>query len=95
MTILGKLVVREATRALRRAQERRIRALERELTQFSTAADRADLSATLDRYPDHHTDEIRTILQRQSSAASQPAGHLRPPHHSTYLLKYRAGGFRT
>ena len=66
MTILGKLVVREATRALQTAQRRRIRALERELTQFSTAADRADLAATLDRYPDHQTEEIRTILERQA-----------------------------
>jgi len=65
MTILGKLVVREATRALQTAQRRRIRALERELTQYSTAADRADLAATLDRYPDHQTEEIRTILERQ------------------------------
>jgi len=69
MTILGKFVVREATRALRTAQQRRIRALEGELTQFSSAADRADLAATLDRYPDYQTEEIRTILERQASSS--------------------------
>ena len=67
MTILGKLVVREATRLLWTAQRRRIRSLERELTQFSSAADRADLAATLDRYPDYQTEEIRTILERQAN----------------------------
>jgi hypothetical protein len=95
MTILGKFVVREATRALRKAQQRRIRALERELTQFSSAADRADLSATLDRYPDHQTNEIRTILERQRSAAAQPGDRTRPPQNSADLLNHRPDRFRT
>ena len=66
MNILGRLVVREATRAVRSAQRRRLRALERELTRYSTASDRADLAATLDRYPDHFTADIRTILSLQA-----------------------------
>ena len=69
MNILGKLVVREATRAVRSAQQRRIRALERELTRYSTASDRADLAATLDRYPDHCTVDIRSIVALQSMSA--------------------------
>lgn len=70
MTILGKLVVREATRAVRTAQHRRVRALQRELAHFSSAADCADLAATLDRYPDHQTAELRNILTEQRFSLS-------------------------
>jgi hypothetical protein len=42
--------------------------LERELAAFSTPAQRRDLEATLDRYPDNITYELRNILARQSMA---------------------------
>jgi hypothetical protein len=43
--------------------------LARELAAFSTAAQRHDLEATLDRYPDGVTYEIRDILTRQAAGA--------------------------
>jgi hypothetical protein len=43
--------------------------LERELAAYSTSAQRRDLEATLDRYPDGITYEIRDILGRQAIAA--------------------------
>ena len=43
-------------------------ALMHELAGYSTAAQRRDLEATLDRYPDDVTDEIRDILAGQTAA---------------------------
>ena len=43
--------------------------LERELASYSTPAQRCDLEATLDRYPDGDTYELRDILARQAAAA--------------------------
>jgi hypothetical protein len=43
--------------------------LERELATFSTPAQRCDLEATLDRYPDGITREIREILTSQAASA--------------------------
>ncbi len=40
--------------------------LERELAAYSTPAQRRDLQATLDRYPDGITGELRDILARQT-----------------------------
>jgi hypothetical protein len=48
----------------------RLAELQRELTQYTTAAQRADLEATLDRYPDGDTHELRDILARQAMAAA-------------------------
>lgn len=48
-------------------RERRSR-LRRELAAYSTPAQRCDLEATLDRYPDGITYEIRDILARQAVA---------------------------
>jgi hypothetical protein len=45
---------------------RRRRELQRELARFSTPAQRCDLEATLDRYPDAVTHEIRDILASQA-----------------------------
>jgi hypothetical protein len=42
--------------------------LERELAGYWTPAQRRDLEATLDRYPDGITSEIRDILARQATA---------------------------
>jgi hypothetical protein len=44
-------------------------ALERELAAYSTPADRRDLEATLARYPDDVTRELRDILASQAMAA--------------------------
>src|SRR5690349_1454803 len=43
--------------------------LERELAAYSTPAQRCDLEATLDRYPDDVTYELRAILSYQAMAA--------------------------
>jgi hypothetical protein len=43
--------------------------LERELALYSTPAQRRDLEATLDRYPDSITHELRGILAGQAMAA--------------------------
>jgi hypothetical protein len=43
--------------------------LERELSAYSTLAQRCDLEATLDQYPDGITCELRSILARQATAA--------------------------
>ena len=48
------------------------RALERELASYSTPAQRRDLDAILDRYPDGDTIELRNILARQPAPA-EPA----------------------
>jgi hypothetical protein len=43
--------------------------LERELAAYSTSADRRDLEAMLDQYPDDVTRELRDILASQAMAA--------------------------
>jgi hypothetical protein len=60
---------------------KRQRALERELADYSTPAERADLQATLDRYSDGDTGELREILARQASADHNTGipGVRRPP----------------
>src|SRR5215470_15895615 len=50
------------------ADNPRHRALERELATYSTPAQRRDLDAILDRYPDGDTRELRDILARQRLA---------------------------
>jgi hypothetical protein len=57
------------------ADNPRRRALERELAAYSTPAQRRDLDAILDRYPDRDTRELRDILARQPLAAETS----RPP----------------
>ena len=44
--------------------------LQRELAGYSTPAQRCDLEATLDRYPDGDTYELRDILARQATATA-------------------------
>ena len=51
------------------AGRRRRSQLERELAAYSTLAQRCDLEATLDRYPDSVTCEIRDILASQATTA--------------------------
>jgi hypothetical protein len=50
----------------------RRRELERELAAYSTPDQRCDLEATLDRYPDSVTGELREILARQAAATAAP-----------------------
>lgn len=50
------------------AEDGRRAQLERELAAYSTPAQRSDLAATLDRYPDGVTYELRDILARQAMA---------------------------
>jgi hypothetical protein len=55
--------------------------LERELAAYSTPAERRDLEATLDEYPDDITRELREILASQAMAAQRsqmPACGRRP-----------------
>jgi len=66
MRIAAHLLVLRARRATGRAARARRRQLERELRDYATAAQRLDLEATLDRYPDAVTHEVRDILARQS-----------------------------
>ena len=51
------------------ADRKRRSELERELAGYSTPAQRWDLEATLDRYPDSVTYELREILASQAMAA--------------------------
>ena len=46
----------------RRAAKRARAVLERQLASYAKHADRLDLQATLDRYPDEQTAERRSIL---------------------------------
>jgi hypothetical protein len=50
------------------ADRKRRSQLERELSAYSTLAQRCDLEATLDRYPDSDTHELRDILASQAMA---------------------------
>jgi hypothetical protein len=62
MRLSARLIVLEANLANRRAARERRRQLERELGCFVTPAERQDLLATLDRYPDPATGEMRELL---------------------------------
>jgi hypothetical protein len=46
----------------------RLSELERELAGYATPAERCDVEAMLDRYPDDETNELRVILARQAMA---------------------------
>jgi hypothetical protein len=52
-----------------RANSLRFSRLERELAAYSTPAQRRELEATLDRYPDRITHQLREILASQATAA--------------------------
>ena len=65
MGIAARSVVYRATRAVRAANQERRRALARDMAVFTSAADRRDFEATLDRYPDSVTAEMRDLLASQ------------------------------
>ena len=66
MTLRGLILDLRANRITRRAARERRRRLEHELAAYDTPAQRADLFAMLDRYPDGVTGELREILTRQA-----------------------------
>jgi hypothetical protein len=78
------------------ADRQRLSALERELAGYSTPAQRRDLEATLDRYPDADTGELRDILARQAAAAHHSGipGLGPPPFTMSRLAIFRARGDR-
>ena len=68
LVVIGLMRLARMVQTRWQVHERR-RELERELAAYSTPAQRCDLSATFDRYPDSITYELRDILARQASAA--------------------------
>ena len=68
LTLIGLMRLARTMHSRWRARKRRVE-LERELAAYSTLAQRCDLEATLDRYPDDITYELRHILARQAMAA--------------------------
>lgn len=75
MTVATRLFLLRATHAVRRAERVRRRTLVRELAAYSSDADRCELEAILDRYPDGLTHELREILARQAlRRAARDAG---------------------
>lgn len=79
MGIATRFVVLRAQATNRRAARDRRRQLERELAGYATAAQRADFEATLERYPEGVTRELRDILARQAFARDTGQGTLRDP----------------
>jgi hypothetical protein len=63
------MLLLKADVATRRAARERRHRLERDIACFATAAERQDLLATLERYPDNMTCEVRGILDRQAASA--------------------------
>jgi hypothetical protein len=68
MGLAERLLVARARGATRAAARERRRALEAELAGYASDRDVRDLAATLDRYPDAATQEVRDILSRQARA---------------------------
>jgi hypothetical protein len=69
MTLAARILVARAQATSRKAARKRRAELERELAGYTSPAERCDLEAALDRYPDGVTHELRTILARQSMTA--------------------------
>ena len=68
LIVIGLMRLARTVRTGWRAHKQRCE-LVRELAQYSTPAQRRDLEATLDRYPDCVTYELRDILTRQAITA--------------------------
>ena len=64
--LAARLILVCANRTTRRAARERRKTLERELGGYRTTAERDDLFATLDQYPDGMTHELREILSQQT-----------------------------
>ena len=78
MSLAAKHFVWRASRAVRAANTERRRSLERDMAGYSSAADRREFEAILDRYPDAVTEEMRDILTRQHLARTSWPGGLSP-----------------
>jgi hypothetical protein len=63
-----RLLLSRAEAVARKAARQRRLDLERELAGYDSASQRCDFEATLDRYPDGVTYELREILSRQQLA---------------------------
>ena len=68
LTVVGLMRLADTVRTRWQAYKQ-LCELERELAAYSTPAQRCDLEATFDRYPDDVTCELREILARQAMAA--------------------------
>jgi len=68
MGLAERRLLHRAEMVTRKAARLRRIALERELADYATPAQRLDLEATLDRYPDGVTHELREILCRRVAA---------------------------
>ena len=67
MSIMPKTLIHVAdSLAHHRADRAQRHQLEHELAAYSTPADRADLEALLDQYPDADAEPVREILSRQA-----------------------------
>jgi hypothetical protein len=64
MELRTRILIVRAGLLLRRANRRRRRQLAAELASYAGEADRNDLFALLDTYPDGQTQEIRELLCR-------------------------------
>jgi hypothetical protein len=67
MRVSIRLLLLNAEVTKRRAARERRRRLQRDLACFATPADRDDLLAILERYPDPIAHEVRSILDRQAA----------------------------
>ncbi len=71
MTLAARIIVARAQATSRKAARKRRAELERELAGYANGADRCDLEAILDRYPDGVTHELRSILASQYMASQE------------------------
>jgi hypothetical protein len=67
MRLAARLIVFNADVTKWRAARKRRQRLERDIACFVTPAERQELLATLDRYPDGVTQEVREALDRQTA----------------------------
>jgi hypothetical protein len=77
MGLWSRIVVAEAGRLVRMADKRRRATLDREFSHY-TAAERRDLLAMMDRYPDSVTSELRESLSRLDRARPVRGGWSQP-----------------
>jgi hypothetical protein len=66
MRLAARLLLLRAGLTTRRSARERRKQLERDLACYATPAERDDLLATLDQYPDGVTHELREILAWQA-----------------------------
>ena len=79
--MIPSLLVWRATRIARGGARERRHRLEAQLSTCVTNADQLDLLATLDRYPDSQTEELRSMLSDAAARSARPPApmHLRRP----------------